>query len=109
MTRKMTNYERAAYQFAPALRARVSRVMHAEMGMSQQEIADVFGTTQASVSKYLNGKHGREINNIGDALPVTKVHKIAANMAARHRHAAQKHTCNLCQAYNKFNCDFMVK
>ena len=109
MKRTMTNYERVAYRFTPALRARVSAVMHDKLGMSQQDIAKAFGTTQAAISKYLNGKHGLEIKEVGKTLDAEEIQIIAASMASGNSAEAQKHTCRVCQTYKKFECNLMIK
>ena len=43
----------------PAVRIAVARVLSKEYGFGQELIAKRLGVTQASVSKYLNGRHSK--------------------------------------------------
>ena len=52
----MTNHERAIKVFIPAFRLKAAQMMVNEYGIKQQQVAQILGTTQAAISKYLKEK-----------------------------------------------------
>ena len=61
----MTTYvkppcEMVVNKILPSVRGELVRILSAEHGMRQTEIAEILGITQASVSQYLNSSRGRD-------------------------------------------------
>jgi len=61
----MTTYvkppcEMVVNKILPSVRGELVRILSAEHGMRQTEIAEMLGITQASVSQYLNSSRGRD-------------------------------------------------
>jgi predicted transcriptional regulator len=57
----------------PAVRIAVASGLHEKYGKGQEEIADRLGITQASVSKYFNGRYSRDIAKLAEAIKATRV------------------------------------
>ncbi|HUY70413.1 MAG TPA: hypothetical protein VMV00_02500 [Candidatus Baltobacteraceae bacterium] len=101
----LTNYERVMKRFLPTFRQSAASVMVREYGLKQQKVAEMLGTTQAAVSKYLSQakkSRGVEIDR--------GLMREFVDMALQHRDVeAQRAMCKLCQSNIKFACAFMVK
>jgi predicted transcriptional regulator len=52
--------EKVAFEILPALRAEVAKILKEKYNLSQNEIAEILGISQASVSYYLNGLRGKK-------------------------------------------------
>lgn len=102
----LTNYERVIKKFIPAFRLKAAQMMVNEYGLKQQQAADILGTTQAAVSKYL--KEGP------DKFSKIKIERLdvatfVESMKADNTKNGQKVMCKVCQENKKFDCAFIVK
>lgn len=104
-----TNYEIALNEFMPAFRAAAAEVLTKKYGMGQEKAARLLDVTQASISKYLNGKHSETVRNAFGSINKKHVEEFVAVVVAGHEHAAQRTMCKACQRYNSFDCTIMVK
>lgn len=110
MNRIMTDYERVAYKFMPALRQYTVYILVNEMHMNQKEAAMAMGVTQAAISKYLNKKKiSKETSSIMSNFNSSYVYDYVKNVLSKNDINAQKSVCHLCQSYHKFDCNMMVK
>ena len=101
----LTNYEKVIKRFLPTFRQSAANLMVREYGLKQQKVAEMLGTTQAAVSKYLS--QGNKRHNIGIDRELMREF---VEMTLQHREReAQRAMCRLCQANMKFECTFMVK
>ncbi|MDE1833249.1 MAG: helix-turn-helix domain-containing protein [Candidatus Micrarchaeota archaeon] len=101
----LTNYEKVMRRFLPTFRQSAANLMVREYGIKQQKVAEMLGTTQAAVSKYINGSNKR--HNIGIDKELVREF---VEMTLRHKEMdAQRAMCRLCQSNIKFGCAFMVK
>ncbi|MDE1810961.1 MAG: hypothetical protein KGH66_02895, partial [Candidatus Micrarchaeota archaeon] len=76
-----------------------------EYGLKQQKVAEMLGTTQAAVSKYLS-KGSKRHNMLIDK----DLMKQFIEMTLQHKDTdAQRAMCRMCQGNIKFGCAFMVK
>ncbi len=104
-----TNYEMAMGEFMPAFRAAVSELMVKKYGVTQQMTAHLLEITQASVSKYLNGKYSDAVRGAGNLIDGALVEGFVREIVKNHERSAQKAMCRACQKYNSFDCAIMVK
>ena len=110
MKRIMTDYEKVAYKFMPALRQYTASILINEMHMNQKNVADLMGVTQAAVSKYINKKNiSSETNSIMMNFERAYVYDYIKNIISKSDISAQKSVCKLCQSYHKFDCNIMIK
>lgn len=102
----LTNYERVIKKFIPAFRLKAAQMMVNEYGIKQQRVAEVLGTTQAAVSKYLKESSDKYKNiKIERSALVSFVEKIETNEMKD----GQRIMCKACQDNKKFDCAFIVK
>ena len=77
-------YEIVSKSALPALRAMVARRLRLDYDMTQQEVANVLGITQASVSNYTRRTRGVMVNFESDPTVVKAVDIIARRLAGDH-------------------------
>ena len=104
-----TNYEIAMNEFMPAFRAAAAGLLVKKYGASQQMAALLLEITQASVSKYLNGKYSDAVKGAGTSIDEVLVEEFVSEIVGDHERCAQKAMCRACQKYNSFDCAIMVK
>lgn len=109
MTRTMTNYEEVIYKFTPALRSQAAKLMISEFNVSQERAAELLGTTQAAISKYINTETSKEISKIEKSMDNYQLRLFVSNVVVGNTLKAQKSACKLCQTHKKFDCSLMVK
>ncbi|MGI0133868.1 MAG: helix-turn-helix domain-containing protein [Candidatus Micrarchaeaceae archaeon] len=74
--------EEAMMLIIPAARAGVSKILKKEHSMTQAKIAKILGTTQAAISKYLNGRYSKKVKELEKRIVSEGIaDKIAANIA----------------------------
>lgn len=92
--------ERAVPRFLPALRAHITASLTRDHGMSQREIAERLGLTQAAVSHYLRRRRGQRrqeaafLRNLGERL----ANRVAAGLSGPRLTAA---ICGACTSYRR--------
>jgi predicted transcriptional regulator len=99
------NYDRVIKEITPMIKASATKMMTADYGLKQQNIAKLLDITQAAVSKYLNG----DIKTSGKALDPKVVKSFVESLIRGDRIGAQKYKCLMCQTYERFDCNLMVK
>ena len=84
MIRRLINpYEMVSRSALPALRAMVARRMQEQYHMTQQEVAERLGVTQASVSNYARRARGSMIDFETDSTVSNAVERIAWLLSAK--------------------------
>jgi predicted transcriptional regulator len=102
----MTNNERALKKFMPAFRLRAAQIMVNEYGIGQQKAAEMLGTTQAAISKYMKESSDKYKDvKIDSALVKGFVERALKNDF----NGAQRVICSMCQSYHSFDCALMVR
>lgn len=102
----MTNHERAIKVFIPAFRLKAAQMMVNEYGIKQQQAAQILGTTQAAISKYLKEKPGK----YGSAKIENKqLKEFVDRILENDKKAAQRILCKMCQTDKKFVCALIVR
>jgi predicted transcriptional regulator len=76
-------YEIVAKSALPALRAMVARRLKGDYHMTQQQVADRLGVTQASVSNYARKTRGMMVNLESDPTVSRAADKIAKELSSR--------------------------
>ncbi len=76
-------YEIVAKSALPALRAMVAKRLKEEYHMTQQQVADCLGVTQASVSNYARKTRGMMVNLEGDPTVTKAADKIARDLSSK--------------------------
>ncbi|HUC38645.1 MAG TPA: helix-turn-helix domain-containing protein [Candidatus Acidoferrum sp.] len=104
-----TNYEMAFNEFMPAFRAAAARLMTGKYGISQQQAAHLLEITQASISKYVNGRYSEAVKGTEAAINDNLVDGFVKQVVADHERDAQKAMCKACQRFNRFDCAIMIK
>ncbi len=104
-----TNYEIALNEFMPAFRAAAAEMLVNRYGIKQDKAARMLDVTQASISKYLNGKSSRAVHDAGASIDRRHVEEFVARIMSHRDGDAQKAICKACQRYNSFDCTIMVK
>lgn len=102
----LTNYERVIKKFIPAFRLKAAQVMVREYGVKQQDAAQMLGTTQAAISKYLN-MDAEKYNDV--RIERSAVVTFVEKMISQSEKEGQKVMCRVCQENKKFDCAFIVK
>ncbi len=100
------NYDRTMKTFIPAFRLKAAKMMINEYGIKQKEAAELLGTTQAAISKYLNDKSDK-FKNV--KIDQKSLRKFVESLRARDERKAHAIMCNMCQSNKRFGCAFMVK
>ncbi len=104
-----TDFENMVKGFLPALRARSAKLMSDRYKLTQQDIASLLETTQAAVSKYLNGKYSKEVKDMEKQLNDNEVNAFVANAIKNRRYEAQVHVCKMCSRTLTHKCNLMIK
>jgi predicted transcriptional regulator len=104
-----TDYERAIDEFMPAFRAAASRIMINKYKISQQKAAELLNMTQASISKYINGRYSNSVKDIELGIKDNDVEVFVKYMINKYDRDAQRQMCSACQRYHGFDCAIMVK
>jgi predicted transcriptional regulator len=102
----MTNHERAIKVFIPAFRLKAAQMMVNEYGIKQQQVAQILGTTQAAISKYLKEKPEKYK---GTKIESKQLKEFVEKMLGNDKRSAQRILCRMCQADKKFVCALIVK
>jgi uncharacterized protein len=76
-------YEIVAKSALPALRAMVARRLKGDYHMTQQQVADRLGVTQASVSNYARKTRGMMVNLESDPTVSRAADKIAKELSSK--------------------------
>jgi uncharacterized protein len=79
----ITPYEIVYKSALPALRAMVAKRLREDYRMTQQEIADLLGVTQASVSNYARQTRGVMVNLESDPAVSSAADKIARELSSK--------------------------
>lgn len=101
-----TNYERVLKRFIPAFRLNAAKLMVDNHGLTQQHAAEILGTTQAAVSKYLKEDPNKYSEVKIDSVMLEKFYN---KTTAKDTKGAQRVMCTMCQGNKKFDCAFIVK
>ncbi|SRR5208283_5112686 len=104
-----TNYEIAMSEFMPAFRVAAAKLMVEKYGITQQMAAHLLEITQASVSKYLNGRYSDVVRGAGTSINSEHVEEFVGEIVKSYERSAQRVMCKACQKYNSFDCTIMVK
>jgi predicted transcriptional regulator len=81
MSRLISPYEIVAKSALPALRAMVAKRLQEDYHLTQQEVANRLGLTQASVSNYARKTRGMMVNLEGDATVAKAADMIAKELS----------------------------
>ena len=76
-------YEIVSKSALPALRAMVARRLQQNYSMTQQQVANLLGVTQASISNYARKTRGMMVNLEGDSTVTKAADKIARDLSAK--------------------------
>ncbi len=82
MSRLISPYEIVAKSALPALRAMVAKRLQEEHHMTQQQVAERLGVTQASVSNYARKTRGMMVNLEGDPRVARAADRIASELSS---------------------------
>lgn len=77
----ITPYEIVSKSALPALRSMVARRLQKEYHMTQQQVADRLGVTQASISNYARKTRGMMVNLEGDTTVARAADEIAKGLS----------------------------
>lgn len=102
----LSNYERVIKSFIPAFRLRAAQMMVKDYGLKQQQAANMLGTTQAAISKYLK-ESSEKYSDV--KIDTDYLREFVENMKTGEEKTAQKVMCTMCQSNKKFDCAFIVK
>lgn len=102
----LSNYERVIKSFIPAFRLRAAHMMVRDYGLKQQQAANMLGTTQAAISKYLK-ESSEKYSDV--KIDTDYLREFVENMKTGDEKMAQKAMCTMCQSNKKFDCAFIVK
>ena len=83
MSHLISPYEIVAKSALPALRAMVARRLKEDYHMTQQQVADCLGVTQASVSNYARKPRGMMVNLESDLTVSKAADKIAKELSMK--------------------------
>lgn len=83
MSHLISPYEIVAKSALPALRAMVARRLKEDYHMTQQQVADCLGVTQASVSNYARKTRGMMVNLESDTTVSKAADKIAKELSLK--------------------------
>lgn len=104
-----TEYEEMIKEFLPALRARAAKMLAGKYGKSQVETASLLGTTQAAVSKYLDGNYSGRVKELESRLSEREVSLFVERMLEGDAYEAQKSVCKMCAGKITHDCSLMIK
>ncbi len=104
-----TEYENMVKEFLPALRASSARMMAEQYKISQEKIAELLETTQAAVSKYLNGKYSDKVKELEKTLNQNQVSEFVKTILDEKKYDAQRVVCSMCAKNLSFKCSLMIK
>jgi len=96
-------YEEAAHGTVPAIRASLSVALAKKYKMSECEIAEALGITQAAVSKYLSGKYSSKIKRLQARISKSMLDEGAESIAA-HKASAAACLCDICESIRTSKC-----
>jgi predicted transcriptional regulator len=82
LSRLISPYEIVAKSALPALRAMVARRLQEDYHMTQQQVAECLGVTQASVSNYARKTRGIMVNLEGDSTVTKAANRIARELSS---------------------------
>jgi predicted transcriptional regulator len=83
----------------PAFRSTVARRLVYDYGMTQQEVAELLGTTQAAVSHYLSSRRAKLVKVCENSSIVKKyAMQVASKLASKEMNVdeANNFFCNMC-------------
>jgi|Deesub1362B_J571_1020462.scaffolds.fasta_scaffold00058_124 hypothetical protein len=89
-----TRCESAIWYIIPALRRELTRELH-NYGLSQKEISECLGITQAAVSQYLKNKRGATVE-LSDEVR-EEIKELAKRIKNGERPALEEEICKLCR------------
>ncbi len=104
-----TEYENMVKEFLPALRAGAAKKLVGEYGVSQMEAARMLQTTQAAVSKYLNGRYSAKVKALESSFREGEVEEFVKDLMAGDEYDAQKIVCRMCSRGLSFECGLKVR
>ena len=84
MSRLISPYEIVANSALPALRAMVARRLKEDFHLTQQQVANRLGVTQATVSNYARRTRGMMVNLEGDKTVTKAADRIARELSSEH-------------------------
>jgi uncharacterized protein len=84
LSRLISPYEMVARSALPALRAMVARRLQEDYHMTQQQVANCLGVTQASVSNYARKTRGMMVNLESDSTVAKAADMIAKELSSDH-------------------------
>ncbi len=109
MNRIMTNYEKVSRVLMPAIRSHTANILVKEHHMPQLQVAQILGTTQAAISKYISSPKTLKDQKIMQVVNSTEFDFYIHSVISKDYSNLQRSTCKLCQSFNKFNCHIMIK
>lgn len=98
--------------YIPAIKAKVIRILRDSYGMTQVEIAQCLGMTQAAVSKSLTGKHSLNVIQMMERKDVIKFSDQMARKIVKkklRKNGLAKEICKQCLKINFDGKSCMIK
>lgn len=91
----------------PVFRSLVAKELVATHNMTQMEVAQILGTTQAAISQYINSKRAfKGVQQFGEAQKkIERVAKKTAAQLAERQITWATVTLNVCKLCSEFSCE----
>jgi len=95
---KLMPQEVEVWYLVPALRRELAKILIDKYGLTQKDVAKVFGLTPAAISQYLNSKRGGDIKF--SRVEIEKIEKVAEKIS-KNSEGATKYLYDLCVLLRK--------
>jgi predicted transcriptional regulator len=96
-----TPCEIIVWQVLPVIRRELAKNLINNHGLSQKEVANILGTTEASISRYISGKRGHgEIEN--EEL-IKEINESANKIFEEKNKSVIRETCKICNILKSYN------
>ena len=100
-------HDKIVKELLPAVKLKVSKEMARNHNLTQTEIANMIGITQAAISKYINGKYSKKLQYMESKVSNREIARLVSEIITGDEIKAQKRICGIC--YENFHTDCTIK
>jgi predicted transcriptional regulator len=96
-----TPCEIIVWQILPLIRRELARNLVNDHGLTQKETAEILGTTEASISRYISGKRGQ--GEIDKNEIINKIKESTNKIIKEKNKSVIRETCKICNLIQEYN------